>query len=163
MVIRSLLVAAWSLALLPGCAPVVNEPASDAVASLDEPTFRCAIEPILARDCSYLACHGKADFAFRMYSVGKLRAGRHATLDERTIPLTSAEHHANYESAVAFTYGGVDPEENLMLLKALPAEAGGYEHLGGQIFTGLDDPRAKSLRAWLHGSKAPCSTAGGSS
>jgi hypothetical protein len=139
--------------LLPaaGCQTVDNPSAPDSIADLDEVGFRDQVEPILIRDCSYTACHGNADFPLRIYSIGKLRAAPPATLDQLTAPLTDAERRANFGSAAGFSFGGVDPDDNLLLRKALPAAAGGYEHKGGAIFTGGDDPRAVAIRSWLRG------------
>jgi hypothetical protein len=137
-----------------GCTDVVSQPA--AVPSLDETKFHCHVEPLLIRDCSYLACHGNAGFPLRIYSVGKLRAGDASTLEARTAPLTDAERHANFLSAAAFAFGGVAPDDNLLLRKPMPTEAGGYEHLGGATFTGPDDTRAAALRSWLAGTSTVC-------
>ena len=100
---------------------VTDAPSPTAIVALDEPTFKCTVEPILIRDCSYQACHGNAGFALRVYSIGKLRATEPATLDELTAPLTVDERHANFQSAVAFTYGGVSSADNLLIRKPLPS------------------------------------------
>jgi hypothetical protein len=139
------------VALAPACTTVANEPAPDAIAALSEPGFRCTVEPILARDCSYTGCHGNAGFALRVYSAGKLRAGAMDTLDARIAPLTEAEHHGNFLSASAFSYGDVAPDDDWLIRKGLPTEDGGYEHHGGAIFTGPDDARVVAIRAWLAG------------
>ncbi len=151
-----LLVALFVGGFAAGCAAVENQPAPGAITELDEASFKCAVEPTLIRDCSYAACHGNAGFPLRVYSIGKLRAGDMTTLSARTAPLTDAEHHANYLSARAFDYGGVAPENNLILRKVLPVNDGGYEHKGGQIFSGLDDPRAVKLQSWLSGQTGLC-------
>ncbi|HVV82679.1 MAG TPA: hypothetical protein VHE35_06345 [Kofleriaceae bacterium] len=142
------------LCLLAACASD-RAPDGGLVAALDERAFQCGVEPILARDCSYTGCHGRATMPLRVYSVGKLRLGPAGTTDERTAPITDAERHRNYLSAVAFTYGGVAPEDNLLLRMALPSEDGGYAHVGGAIFTGPDDPRAVAIETWLSGGN-PC-------
>jgi len=140
------------------CVTVDNEPDPGAVLELGETTFRCGVEPILVRDCSYQACHGREGMALRVYSIGKLRAGPADTLDERIAPLTEAEHHANFLSATAFDFGGVAADDNLLIRKVLPAADGGYAHKGGALFTGPGDARAQSLRNWLNGQN-PCSAA----
>jgi hypothetical protein len=141
--------------LASACTGPVNGPRPDLVGDLDEAGFRKCVEPILARDCSYLACHGNAGFAFRVYSIGKLRLGDSSTLDLRTAPLTSDERHANFLSAEALSYPAVAPADDLLLRKPLPSRDGGYEHKGGAIFTGHDDPRAQAILAWLSGDD-PC-------
>jgi len=137
------------------CTVVENAPAPDAIANLSEPVFRCKVEPILARDCSYLACHGNAGTALRVYTPGKLRAASQPTMDNLNSGLTDAEHHGNYLSAAAFSFGGIPPGDNWLLRKNLPSVDGGYEHKGGVIFTGKDDPRAVALEDWLSG-KGTC-------
>jgi hypothetical protein len=139
-----------------GCTALNDTPDPSAIVGLDETTFRCTVEPILIRDCSYTACHGNAGFALRVYSVGKLRASTPATLDDQVAPLTTDERHANYQSAVAFTYGNVTPAENWLIRKPLPASAGGFEHVGGAIFDGVDDPRVVAITDWLNGKIHPC-------
>jgi hypothetical protein len=143
----------WAIA---ACTAVIEEPAPTAIPLLDEVKFRCRVEPILIRDCSYLACHGNAQFPLRVYSVGKLRAGDTSTLEARTAPLTDAERHANFLSAGAFAFGGVAPDDNLLLRKPMPSETGGYEHKGGATFVGPDDTRAVELRRWLAGQSPVC-------
>ena len=56
------------------CTDAVNEPAVDPATKLNETVFRCNVEPILARQCSYNACHGQEGTALRVYTPGKLRA-----------------------------------------------------------------------------------------
>lgn len=136
---------------VPACTTVENQPAPDAIAALDEASFRCTVEPILARDCSFLACHGIAGAPLRVYTVGKLRAGPDDGLDARQVPLTEDERRANFRSAVAFTFGIERADDSLLLRKALPPDAGGFGHRGGVIFAGPDDPRAVAIRAWLEG------------
>src|SRR5690349_3345197 len=86
------------------CSVVQNEPASDPASELSEPVFRCNVEPILVRRCSYTACHGVAGAALRVYSPGKLRAIRSANIDVAIAPLSEGEDHANFESAAAFNF-----------------------------------------------------------
>jgi hypothetical protein len=147
---------AAAIACVVACNGVGNHAAPDTVAGLAEDAFRCGVEPMFIRDCSYNACHGNAGFAFRVYSVGKLRLGDSSTLDTRTAPLTEDEHHANFMSALGMTYPNVAPDDNFLLRKPLPERDGGYEHKGGAIYTGPDDPRVTALRNWLHGDPVDC-------
>ncbi len=142
------------LAPLAACA-VTNEPVPDPAAMLDETVFRCSVEPILARQCSYTACHGIATFAgnagsaLRVYTPGKLRASMPATLDDAIMPLTDAEEHANFESASGFAFGLTSIDDNFLLRKPLPATAGGFEHKGGAIYAGTSDAQYMTIHAWL--------------
>ena len=140
-----------SVAFAAGCTAVENEPAPGQIRALDEPLFRCAVEPILLRDCAYNGCHGQANAPLRLYSLGKLRLGPSATLADRTAPLTDAERHLNFLGAQAFGFGGVAPEDNLLVRKPMPSSAGGYEHLGGAIWSDASDARVRTIRNWLEG------------
>ncbi len=142
---------ASAVALAGACTTVENGPPLVPLPALDEPAFRCTVEPILARDCSFLACHGISGAPLRVYSVGKLRAGASDTLDARQAVLTDAERHANFLSASAFAFGVDAPDDSLLLRKVMPVSAGGSAHLGGAIFAGSEDPRATAVRTWLAG------------
>lgn len=150
--VASVLIAAMSAAsVASGCAAVTNEPEPAPTMGLDETVFRCSVEPVLARQCSYSACHGVAGAALRVYSPGKLREKPPHDLDESTAMLTEAEHHANYLSASGFRFGAVDPIDNLLVRKTLPATEGGYAHQGGAIFTSTGDAEWMAIHAWLAG------------
>lgn len=139
------------VALTAACSVVANEPAPNPAASLDETVFRCNVEPILVKQCSYTACHGIAGTALRVYSPGKLRATRPASLSEMIMPLSDGEQHANFESAAGFAFGIAAVDDNWLLRKPLPAREGGYEHEGGAIYSGGNDPQYGAIRAWLVG------------
>jgi len=147
---------AVAIAMSPSCVPVENEDAPEAIDQLSETNFRCFVEPVLIRDCSYPACHGKENRPLRVYSVGKLRAGDTATLDARNAPLTDAERRANFLSASAFTFGGVHSDDNLLLRKVMPVDTGGFEHAGGALFDGVDDKRRIAFHNWLAGDTSGC-------
>ncbi len=136
--------------LAAGCSTVENGPAADPAKALDETVFRCNVEPILARQCSYSACHGNAGSALRVYTPGKLRATPAADIDAMIAPLTDAEHHANFLSAAGFAFGG-DVDHNFLLRKPLASAEGGYEHKGGVIFPTQNDPQYQAIAAWLLG------------
>jgi len=143
---------AWGLAIaLCACTEVSNEAATSPASKLDEKVFRCNVEPVLARQCSFNACHGQAGSPLRIYTPGKLRATKPSTIDEAIAALTEAEHHANFLSASGFNYGLANVEDNYLLRKPLPASQGGYAHEGGAIFTGPGDPQFGAIYAWLTG------------
>ena len=131
------------------CSVVENEAVPAPAAALSEQVFRCNVEPILVRQCSYTACHGIAGAALRVYSPGKLRAATPSDIDAAIAPLTDAEHHANFESAAGFAFGIKQVDDNWILRKPLIAREGGYEHAGGVIFSGGGDPQYGAIRAWL--------------
>jgi hypothetical protein len=139
------------LGALGACAAVDDPPAPVPSMGLDEAVFRCKVEPVLARQCSYSACHGLAGSPFRVYSPGKLRATVPADIDAAIAPLTAAEHHANYLSATGFKFAAPDPIDNLLLRKPLAPTAGGYAHGGGAIFPGTDNAEWMAIHDWLAG------------
>jgi len=139
------------LACLSACAGVENASAPDPATTLSEPVFRCKVEPILVRQCSYNACHGIAGTALRVYSPGKLRALPASDIDALIAPLTDDEHHANFTSAAGFAYGTTTVTDNFLLRKPLASSDGGYEHAGGAIFTSGSDPQLVAILTWLSG------------
>jgi len=133
------------------CTTVSNEAVPNPAGKLDETVFRCNVEPILARQCSYTACHGNAASPLRIYTPGKLRMTQPGTIDDAIAPLTQEEHHANFLSAAGFHYGISEVDDNWLLRKPLPAKEGGYEHAGGAIYSGGGDDQYGKIRAWLLG------------
>ena len=145
-----------ALVVSAACSSVANEPVSDPASSLKEDVFKCNVEPILAKYCSYNACHGIAGqdqmgAALRVYTPGKLRATPPQNLTDLTAALTAAEEHANFESASGFSWNTRSVDDNFLLRKPLPASAGGYEHQGGPIWGGTTDPNYIAVRQWLAG------------
>jgi len=132
----------------------------EGLAALDETTFRCAVQPILQRECSYLGCHGREEMPLRVYGVGALRLEEGRTSAGRARPLTSAEEHANFLSAQGQSFH-TPPERNQLVLKGLPSRAGGYAHVGGVIWSGLDDPRVHIILGWLCGQAGGCAAQDG--
>ena len=133
------------------CTSIGNEGAPSPSAGLDETVFRCKVEPILARQCSFNACHGNAGSPLRIYTPGKLRIVQAANIDAEIAPLTAAEEHANFLSAAGFGFGTSSVDDHWLLRKPLPAIDGGYAHKGGAIYSGASDPQYVTIRAWLIG------------
>ncbi len=135
---------------------------------LDYNQFACVVQPTLIRHCSYLACHGNANHALRIYSSGKLRLGEFDTTDTRDAPLTAAEVEGNFASASGLLYAATAEQRSAGDLSAIPllgkplaARFGGAEHHGVAVFpfapaaTPEQDPEWKSLVAWVAGAKQP--------
>lgn len=139
--------------VLAACNTVTNSSAPDPTTSLDEAVFRCNVQPILVRQCSYNACHGNAGSPFRVYSPGKLRASPPANIDDAIAVLTEAEQHANFTSAAGFIFDA-SVDDDWLLRKPLPAALGGYEHKGGAIFSGTSDAQYVAIHDWLSGTGA---------
>ncbi|MDB4957413.1 MAG: hypothetical protein JWO36_4982 [Myxococcales bacterium] len=146
--VRSLAIA---FGCITACTIVGNEGAPSPATTLNETVFRCRVEPILARQCSFNACHGNPGSPLRIYTPGKLRAATPANIDDAIAALTEAEQHANFVSAAGFNFGLTSVDDNWLLRKPLPAREGGYEHKGGAIYTGGSDPQYVAIRLWLTG------------
>lgn len=149
--LRALLVCCGLFTVLSACAVVESPLAPPPSIGLDEKVFRCSVEPVLVRQCSYTACHGIAGSPLRIYSPGKLRAVRPASIDAAIAPLTDAERHANFLSASGFRFGVEDPADNLLVRKPLAPVEGGYTHEGGAIFASTGDTQWRTIEAWLAG------------
>lgn len=150
------------LGALVACTEVSNAPGTDPSTKLDENVFCATVQPILVRQCSYNACHGDAGTALRVYSPGKLRAMAAPNIDVLIAPLTPAEEHGNFTSASGFAATAPNPDDNFLLKKPLPSSDGGFEHAGGAIYSGTNDPQYTAIRAWLAGTGSAGSDACGS-
>jgi hypothetical protein len=161
------LFAAALLAALSGCPERTGAVSSpDAGSAFDYNGFVCDVMPTLVRRCSYLACHGNAEHAFRVYSAGKLRRVPPPNRRERDSPLTAEEIDANYRSAVgvllaasAAQRAALDLRYLPLLQKPLAARFGGGEHQGVALFPTYPaerpstDPEWSSLAAWVAGAR----------
>lgn len=136
------------------CTTVENEPATDPTTGLSATGFECKVEPVLVAQCSYFACHGNANSALRVYSIGKLRETPPADATAADAALTASELHANYLSAAGFSAFDQLPANNWLLRKPLPSIYGGYEHQGGAIYSGPTDPQYTAITQWLTGATA---------
>ncbi|MCB9787721.1 MAG: hypothetical protein H6744_13645 [Deltaproteobacteria bacterium] len=137
--------------------PDVSPPA------VDEQYFRCAVEPVLVRECSSPACHGYSERRLHILAPGRMRlAGEYAKarqlitvedVDEGIQPpLTGNEERFNFLQARGFARGPVD--ESQLLSRPLAVAAGGTVHvarLGGDVFETTGDPGYLAIRAWLNG------------
>jgi hypothetical protein len=158
--------------LLAGC-PATNPsqgiaPGNDPDTLLDYNYFVCNVQPVLIRRCSYLACHGNAHHALRLYSPGKLRLVDDGTLSGRDATLTANEVELNFQSAAGLVLTASasermrpDFQKVLLLGKPLARRAGGAEHHGVGIFpvypaqTIQEDPEFTALVQWVQGVKQP--------
>ena len=128
-----------------------------AVPALDYDEFVCAVQPVLVKRCSYIACHGHPDHALRLFSPGKLREGDTVTRAQRDAPLTAHEIELNFQSAV-----GLASQPTLLLQKPVKAVFGGGEHHGVGVFPSdpdahalADDPEWHALADWVGGKAQP--------
>jgi hypothetical protein len=159
----------FALLLLAGCPAKDTSqglqlpPNNDVDQLLDYNKFVCDVMPVLVRRCSYLGCHGNIDHAFRVFSVGKLRATDPMNRNDRDAPLTALEINLNFEAAVGVLLASTADDRaslNLpklpLLQKPLAARYNGAEHHGVAIFptfghTPDNDPEWQQLIAWVTG------------
>jgi hypothetical protein len=143
------------LAILAACRGDLSTPKP--LEALDEPYFRCRVQPILTKDCSMFACHGDGRRYLRLYARDRLRLGL-AGEDQRNAMMTADERAANFDAARAFVDDKA-PGQSLLVLKPLAQSAGGYFHRGetiygqGNVFLTTKDPDYKTLLAWVGGAK----------
>lgn len=130
--------------------------------TLDFDDFVCKAQPVLIKRCSYLACHGNAQHALRIFSVGKLRKGETSTRMQRDSPLTAEEVQLNFESAIGLTLSAnpvqraqLDVQSIPLLLKPLAARFGGSEHHGVAVFPTWPNQDLASDSEWQDLSVAP--------
>jgi hypothetical protein len=138
--------------LMSGCRGDLGDEAGQL--ALDEPYFRCRVQPVLTKSCAAFACHGSSERFFTVFARGRLRLGGDES--ERAAFLRDSERAFNFASAAAMVDVEV-PERSLLLLKPLEPSAGGYYHVGADLFGGADvfasadDPDYRVLREWVLG------------
>ena len=148
---RMLAVALFGLV---GCQDGLEDPKP--LTALDEPYFRCKVQPILTKSCSAFACHGDARRYYRVFARNRLRV--RGSEKDRNAALTALERGSNFDASRAFVDMNA-PRESLLLSKPLDIQAGGSFHRGAELFNGGDvytdrnDPDFKTLEAWTRGAK----------
>jgi hypothetical protein len=141
-----------SMLLFGGCQAGLDD--GLAPAQLDEPFFRCRVQPVLTQSCAAFACHGDGRRFFRVFARNRLRLG--GTEADRNAFLNEGERGYNYASASALVVPG-RPDESLLLRKPLDEGAGGYFHQGAHIFGGGDvfldreDGDYQVIAQWIEG------------
>ena len=139
---------------LVGCQPDLD--AVKAPLTLDEPFYRCKVQPILVKSCGGLLCHGDPTRFYRVFGRNRLRYG--LPEKDRGIPLNAEETEFNYQSAMAFV-DAEEPENSLLLMKPLDQASGGYYHGGatefgqGDVYLLKTEPEFEVLLEWINGAK----------
>ena len=134
-----------------------------AITDADQATFATQVMPVLARDCSFHACHGARQRFFQVLGPGRPRLSP-LTLDSD--PLTPEELRFNYERARSMIDRN-NPARSPLFLKPLEPVAGGAGHEGTDLF-GRDvykdklDPSFIVLQNWVMSAPAPSPLAVGS-
>ncbi|MEZ4464401.1 MAG: putative metal-binding motif-containing protein [bacterium] len=140
-------------AFTPGCGEVENPAEAEVV--LDAEFYAAFVDPILARGCATLACHGNTDRPLHLFSVSRLRATGRDGVDTE---LTDAELCRNLAAVSGFA-DPARPLDSLVLAKPLYLEDGGTWHGGGYHF-GPGDAEYACLVRWLRGERATADSDG---
>ncbi len=113
--------------------------------------FVAVVQPILARSCSNLGCHGDANRRLTLYSTEYLRAEPSVPgtpLDDERV--TAAELAWNYDTLRARLIDVQSADDAHLLLKCLDPAAGGIVHaVDTIIFYTPDEPEYVALRDWI--------------
>lgn len=133
---------------------------------LDEPYFRCRVQPQVTKYCSALSCHGDTARYYTVYARNRLRL--QGGEEQRNDFMTDEERTANYAATRAFVEPG--DEDSYVLLKILDQASGGFYHGGatefgrGDVFLTRDDPDFAVFIDWINGAtEDPACTEPGSS
>jgi len=147
--------ASWTAGLAVALSACVQANPPVALDAPDADAFDCLVEPVLARRCAFVACHGDPARPFRVYAPNRTRLGLPG--DALAAPLEPEERDANYQMAAGFAQPTAGYDEPLLVEKPLSARLGGAYHGGaetfggGDVFESLDDPELALLRAWIAG------------
>jgi hypothetical protein len=107
--------------------------------------FTAYVQPVLAAGCASLDCHGDPGRPLRLYSPNGLRQ-----LDE----LRGEDESESEMTANMLSIAGLDPEaeqieDHLLLLKPLAVAAGGFHHVGGDLWADESEPAYRCLHSWF--------------
>ena len=140
--------------MLCACQSGLDDPAP--LGPLDEPFFRCQVQPVLTKSCAGFRCHGTGDRYYVLFARNRLRLG--GTEAERNATMRDSERAFNYNASVVQL--DLDSRnDSFLLLKPLDQSAGGYWHGGaeeygmGDVFLSRDERDFKTLEAWVMGAK----------
>jgi len=116
----------------------------------DYSQYVARVQPIVARRCSALGCHGSYDRTLTLFALDMLRAEAIFSgepLDETK--LTDAELVANYDAMRIRLLDVKDADESSLLLKCLDPDKGGVEHSDVVVFESTNVPDYQTLRTWI--------------
>lgn len=120
----------------------------------DAAMYESEAQPVVARHCAYLGCHGREGMPLTLYAVDHLRLRdpqglidfSRPPLDERALAPAELEHN---RQALVERAGPNDPGGSLLLRRLVPIEAGGIPHAGVVVFDSENDPDLDTLRRFL--------------
>jgi hypothetical protein len=151
--VKSFRLAALGIAGVAGCA----DPSGQfAITQPDVAIFEAQVMPILARDCSFHACHGARQRFFQVLGPGRPRL---SPLTPDADPLTPEELRFNYERARSMIDRD-DPARSPLFLKPLETVAGGAGHegtdlFGRNVYQDKLDPAYLVLQNWVMSAPPP--------
>ncbi len=143
------------LALLPLMACAAPGQGEITLDPADPVAYRDHVHPLLEATCASLDCHGAFGRPLRLYSEIGLRL----RVDLRDAPLTQEELDRNVASLLAVDSARVGSPEHLLLTKPLAEGAGGYDHVGEDLWPSQDDPAYRCVQSWMAGDIADASFA----
>ncbi len=133
---------------------------------VDRVAFECAVQPVLARECSMPACHGNPARRLRVLAPGRMRLAAELTKAFAQQPpsdhaagyhpaLTSVEVDENFAQARSMIVTGQPVQDCPLLDRPLAVAAGGIYHAeGGDIFPSTSSADYLTLRKWIEGGGA---------
>lgn len=131
-----------------------------AITQPDYAVFAAQVMPVLARDCSFHACHGARQRFFQVLGPGRPRL---SPLTPDADPLTPEELQFNYERARSMIDRD-DPTRSPLFLKPLEPVAGGAGHegtdlFGRNVYQDKLDPAYLVLQNWVMSAPPPSALA----
>ena len=129
----------WALTAL-----MTLQPASSSTATLDFDYYKANVEPIfLEKNPGFVRCV--------VCHSGEGRVGFLEELSSSADTWTDEQSRGNFEAVSRLVIPG-QPLASRLLMHPLEPDAGGDEfHNGGRQFSSQDDPKFKTLVAWVNG------------
>lgn len=120
----------------------------------DADMFAREVQPVVARRCGFLGCHGREGMPLTVYAVDYLRLRdplgyvdpSRPPLDERALAPAELLHNRR---AMAARAGDGDPGGTLLIRRLLPPDQGGIPHAGVVVFDRADDPELAAIQRFL--------------
>ena len=120
----------------------------------DAALYASEVQPVVARHCAFLGCHGREGMPLTLYAVDYLRLRdpqghidfSRPPLDERALSESELEHNRR---ALIERAGPQDPGGSLLVRRLLPPDEGGVPHAGVVVFRRENDPDLDVLRRFL--------------
>jgi hypothetical protein len=119
-------------------------PGEQTLIELDSAGYINEVHGYVSVGCATLDCHGNPGRPLRLYSEIGLREST-----VRDLPVSASEIEANTLSFAAVD--SAPPLQHLAILKPLAESAGGLDHVGGDVWSDVNDPGYICVLACLEG------------